>query len=99
VNELFDKTSDYDIDTIVFGKGSVGIAGGWIDDPSVNIGIVTFQPQPAGPIGKKPPHFPDGTCFKEVSETPATLQFVFTKVESIDVLIEELDNAKKFMLA
>lgn len=96
-NKLF--TEGYDIDTVVFGTGEVGVAGGWLDDVEADIAVLAFQPQPAAPIGKKPDYFEDGTCFKLVEETPATLQFIFTKVESIDAVIEELENAKRFMLA
>jgi hypothetical protein len=76
-----------------FGHGDIEVGWGWLKGE--NIGVVAFtQRENPNPIGQK------GNFEKyqevELSETP--VRMTFEKVESIDVVIWALEEAKKQML-
>jgi hypothetical protein len=76
-----------------FGFGDISVSAGLLKN-NENMGVVVFMEQEKRPIG-------DYEKFKqpkevEVSETPCRM--IFTKTESIDVVIEELQRARAMML-
>ena len=73
---------------LAFGEDDICITGGYIRDEMLNkLGLVTFINQDVREIG--------GTSHL-VGEFPIIM--TFTKIESIDTLIEQLLSAKREML-
>lgn len=80
---------------IEFGKGDICISGGYFkNEKNENVGLVTFTEQEQREIGTVGIIKPNQEY--EVGDFPIIL--TFKKVESIDVLIEQLEQAKYEML-
>lgn len=77
---------------ITFGSGDIFVGGG--DNLQSKIGIVVLQNQEATPIGKHPTRKPGETI--QHKDVDCLIQF--TKIESIDVVISALQDAKRCML-
>ena len=83
------KGDPYKCITVEFGTGEVSVGTGFIDDPCVDIGVLTFRSQEPEEIGCE-------TCHENPFKMPdPELQFVFTKEESIDVIINALNKIKE----
>lgn len=79
---------------LAFGKGDICIAGGYIRDEMLNkIGLVTFINQDAREIGVE--GITKGGVSHLVGEFPIIM--TFTKTESIDAVISQLQQAKEEM--
>lgn len=77
-----------------FGKGDICISGGhYIDDSGNKVGVVTFIDQESRKIGIE--GVTKGGQSYKVGDFPVIM--TFTKKESIDVLIEQLLQAKNNM--
>lgn len=77
-----------------FGSGDIEVMPGLLDTDNT-VGAVCFmRKQEATPIGTRTEYSPHKKA--EVEETP--VRMVFNKVESIDVVIRSLQEAKEFML-
>lgn len=88
------------VNIIEFGQGDIVVAPGWIDEPEENKGCISLVPQKPRPIGttkKAWPGFDEGECPLDTMVGVHT-RMVFTKVESIDVVIDALNQVKKNML-
>lgn len=94
--DMFYK-DDTGINVIQFGTGDIECTAGLLDLPDETIGSVGFIPQTNQPIGGPAERSKndDGEC---KLETMAHTRLVFTKVESIDVLIEQLQKIKTIMI-
>jgi hypothetical protein len=78
---------------IHFGTGDIKISSGWVkDDESIGV-LVLRQHQEPKVIGHLEEHLPH----EEVEEGQAPVRMTFTKVESVDVLIERLEKVKEYM--
>lgn len=77
-----------------FGTGDINVGAGLLDLEEV-VGVVTFMECSESAIGTLV-EYGENNKF-EISQTP--VRMVFSKVESIDVLIHELEIAKQMMLA
>ncbi len=85
------------IKTVEFGTGEIGVASGFIDDTETNYGTLSFSPQEQTEIGFQNQRHENGECYIETSETEAQLLFIFKRVESVDVIINKLNEVKKIM--
>lgn len=78
-----------------FGKGDICIAGGYFEnEKNEKVGLVTFieqEPRKIGEVGITTPNEKH-----KVGDFPVIM--TFNKVESIDVVIEQLEQAKYEML-
>ncbi|MGC5773644.1 hypothetical protein [Paenibacillus pabuli] len=76
---------------IEFGTGDINVSPGLLqlDYPC---GVVVFQPKEPGPIGERNKN---KTIVAPPAETP--IRMTFDKVESIDVVIRALQEAKRMM--
>lgn len=80
--------------TVLMGDGDIRVNGGMVDDPTIALGCVMFSDQDPSPIGV------DGEidlddCLVENDQ----VRLVFSKVESIDVVMAQLQTAKDLMLS
>ena len=82
---------------IQFGTGDIEVTAGLLDIPDETIGSVGLIPQTEKPIGGPAERAgnDDGEC---KLETMAHTRLIFTKVESIDVLVEKLKKIKDIMI-
>lgn len=79
---------------LAFGEGDICIAGGYVKDNMLNkVGLVTFINQEPREIGVE--GITKGGTVHLLGEFPIIM--TFTKSESIDVLIEQLLQAKSEM--
>lgn len=76
-----------------FGYGDIKVSPALLKT-DVIIGAVCFFNQVPHPIGEYEKHTPNEE--KKIEETP--VRMIFEKVESIDVVIWALEQAKKFMI-
>lgn len=77
---------------LYFGTGDIKISSGWSKDDN-SIGVLVLRQQEQKPIGEyvyQEPH-------EEVNQGEAPVRMIFDKVESIDVLIERLEQVKNYM--
>lgn len=77
---------------MTFGSGDISVSPG-LDSSDYNKGVLSFKRQEAAPIGDR------HVYSEEIILDPETIpvQLVFTKTESIDVLISNLERVKRFM--
>lgn len=76
--------------TVEFGTGDIKISSGMMGDEER--GLVTFNEQVPKPIG----HF-EKQKEKQVDLNNYPVHLVFKNTESLDVLIERLQNTRKYM--
>lgn len=77
-----------------FGSGDIEVMPGLIED-DFSVGAVCFmQKQSATPIGTHTDYQPNKVA--QIEDTP--VRMVFKKVESIDVVIRSLQEARKYMI-
>ena len=75
-----------------FGNGDIGIAGGYIDDADKKTGFVIFTNQEPRTIGS------EGIIKTgEVNPEEYPVIMTFSKKESINAVIGQLEQAKSFM--
>ncbi len=88
---------DGKITVIEFGTGDIDITAGFIDDPDVAVGVVSFGQGVPGEIGSRNSAIGDSGCdnFCDVNEHT---RLVFYNTQSIDIVVELLLKAKKHML-
>lgn len=77
---------------LYFGTGDIKISSGWSKDNN-SIGVLVLRQHEPRPIGEYI-HHPN----EEVDAGEAPVRMIFDKTESIDVLIERLEQVKKYML-
>ena len=89
---------DGEITVIEFGTGDIDITAGFIDDPDVSAGVVSFSQGEPGEIGSR--HNAKGNygCDDISGYVNEHTRFVFYNTQSIDVVIDLLLKAKKHML-
>jgi hypothetical protein len=89
---------DGEITVIEFGTGDIDITAGFIDDPAVTAGVVSFSQGVPGEIGSRHNSNGDYGCDDISGYVNEHTRFVFYNTQSIDVVIELLFKAKKHML-
>ncbi len=89
---------DGEITVIEFGTGDIDITAGFIDDPDVSAGVVSFSQGEPGEIGSR--HNAKGNygCDDISGYVNEHTRFVFYRTQAIDVVIAMLEKAKKHML-
>lgn len=88
LNELNNVTRQ-----VQFGYGDINISSGLLQS-DVPVGVILFAQQDPQPIGT-PGLYEKGDKV-ELNQTPVRL--IFEKTESIDILIEHLMEAKRYMI-
>lgn len=88
-------TDEDGVNVIQFGTGDIGVTSGMIDDPSETIGCVSLTQKDEAPIGEDWVHSDE--CVLDTSIGVHT-RLVFPVVESIVVLISQLEKCKNAML-
>jgi hypothetical protein len=91
--EIVQLTSKAITRQLEFGSGDINVAQGLIEGDNV-LGVVCFSQKEPAPIGSRGLY--DKYQKVEMTETP--VRMVFEKVESIDVIIEALQETKRYML-
>ena len=90
---------DGEITVIEFGTGDIDITAGFIDDPDVSAGVVSFSQGVPGEIGSRHTKNDYGCNIYDVNAPTHThTRFVFYNTQAIDVVIAMLEKAKKHML-
>lgn len=79
---------------IEFGYGDIKVAGGLLQVEGEPIGAVSFCEQEVRPIG----HYEQFEQTKELELINTPVRMVFTKIESIDVVIRALERTKRYMI-
>jgi len=87
---------DGKITVIEFGTGDIDVTTGFIDDPAVTAGVVSFGQGVPAEIGSRQSSNGNYGC-DYISANEHT-RFVFTNIQAIDVVIDMLLKAKKHML-
>ena len=80
-----------------FGEGDIVIAPGLLDVLDYDIGAIALIEQQPHEIGSAYTDIPDGCALDNMLKDPCRIRLTFTKTESIDVLIEQLQECKRFM--
>lgn len=81
--------------TLEFGDGDILIQGGIVYTSPAR-GLVTFNNQEPRPIGKNP-DWPEGKT-EEVSPEYGEVRMTFTRIESIDCVIRQLQEMKQKLI-
>ncbi len=89
---------DGEITVIEFGTGDIDIRAGFIDDPAVTAGVVSFSQGVPAEIGSRHSSAGDYGCDDISCHVNEHTRFVFYNLQSIDVVIDMLLKAKKHML-
>ena len=87
---------DGEITVIEFGTGDIDITAGFIDDPDVTAGVVSFGQGVTGEIGSRLAK--DDYGCGDICCVNEHTRFVFYNTQSIDVVINLLIKAKNHML-
>lgn len=77
---------------IYFGTGDIKVSSGW-DKEDKSIGVLVLRQHEARPIGTLEEHLPH----EEVDRGQAPVRMIFSKAESVDVMIERLKKVKEYM--
>ncbi len=88
---------DGEINVIEFGAGDIDIRAGFIDEPCITAGVVSFSQGVPGEIGSRHTKDDYGCNIYDVN-APTHTRFVFYNTQAIDVVIAMLEKAKKHML-
>ena len=78
-----------------FGSGDIEVAPGLLTADDIVGAVCFFQRETPNPIGEKSDYFKPYQVV-DLKDTP--VRMLFEKVESIDVVIRALEQAKKFMI-
>lgn len=78
-----------------FGTGDIWIAAGFIKDGENIVGTLSLGEGDKGEIGRTVPEWDSCTLDEDFTHIPVRL--VFTDIRSLDMLLEELGNARKYM--
>ena len=89
---------DGKITVIEFGTGDIDITAGFIDDPEVTAGVVSFSQGVSAEIGSRHSSHGDYGCADISCRVNEHTRFVFYNTQSIDVVIKLLIKAKNHML-
>lgn len=80
-----------------FGNGDIVIAPGLLDVTDEDIGSVALIEQEPHEIGLPYDKIPEECVLDNMLPDPCRIRLTFTNTKSIDVLIEQLQECKRFM--
>jgi hypothetical protein len=92
-NEIVQLTNKAITRQIEFGVGDINVASGLLKSDDV-LGVVCFSQKDPGHIGSPGVY----EKYQEVDMIETPVRLVFEKVESIEVLIKSLQEAKRYMI-
>jgi len=91
-NKMF-FTTEEGVNVIQFGTGDIDVAAGLIDEVDMTIGSLSLSPRSPSKIGT----ISKRECALDIMFGVHT-RMIFTKVESIDIVIKYLQEVRRYMV-